>query len=136
MRCLNELVAFAGRLSGPFPYSAGIGDLITGILAMPVARAAARGVGRIGAWNAFGALDLFVAIGLGLSSAQGSPLHLIDAGVGSQAMQFLPFSLVPTVLVPFYLSTHGIVAAQLVDRKRRQQQSSDLAGRNRAALTM
>jgi hypothetical protein len=116
------MLAAVGRLSGPFPYSAGLGDVITGILAIPVARAAARGdLRRVGAWNAFGALDLFAAIGLGLASAQGSPLHLISAGVGSQAMQFLPFSLVPTVLVPFYLITHGVIAAQLVARRRRPQ---------------
>ncbi|MGO9423002.1 hypothetical protein [Roseiarcus sp.] len=116
-------LAAVGRLSGPFPYSAGLGDIITGVLAIPVARAAERGAGRVGLWNAFGALDLVAAIGLGLASAQGSPLHLIDAGVGSQAMQFLPFSLVPTVLVPFYLITHGVVAAQLADRRRRQRPS-------------
>ena len=127
------VLAAVGRLSGPFPYSAGIGDVITGILAIPVARAAERGDGRVGAWNAFGALDLFAAIGLGLTSAQGSPLHLIDAGVGSQAMQFLPFSLVPTVLVPFYLITHGVVAAQLVERRRRQALGERLAPGGRAA---
>jgi hypothetical protein len=33
--------------------------------------------------------------------------------VGSAAMQYLPYCLVPTVLVPFYLITHAIVAAQL-----------------------
>ena len=126
------VLAAVGRLSGPFPYSAGIGDVITGILAIPVARAAERGDGRVGAWNAFG-LDLFAAIGLGLTSAQGSPLHLIDAGVGSQAMQFLPFSLVPTVLVPFYLITHGVVAAQLVERRRRQALGERLAPGGRAA---
>jgi hypothetical protein len=28
-------------------------------------------------------------------------------------MQYLPLSLVPTVLVPFYLLTHAIIAARL-----------------------
>ena len=46
-------------------------------------------------------------------SAAGSPLQVIHAGVGSQALQYLPYCLVPTVLVPFYLLTHAIVAAQL-----------------------
>ena len=120
------MLAAVGRLSGPFPYSAGLGDVITGILAIPVARAAARGdFERVGLWNAFGALDLFAAIGLGLTSAQGSPLHLMGAGVGSQAMQFLPFALVPTVLVPFYLIMHGVLAAQLVERRRRRRQAPD-----------
>jgi hypothetical protein len=119
------MLAAVDRLSGPFPYSAGLGDVITGILAIPLARAAARGnLRRVVEWNAFGALDLFAAIGLGLTSAQGSPLHFLDVGVGSQAMQFLPFALVPTVLVPFYLITHGVIAAQLVHQRRRQEHGS------------
>jgi len=121
-------LAAVGRLSGPFPYFAGIGDIITGALAIPlalnVARSGqlppARGVRR---WNIFGALDLVVAVGLGIASAGGSPVQLIHAGAGSEAMQYLPYSLVPTVLVPFYLITHGIVAAQLA-----------AAGRVRGAL--
>ncbi|HWU53898.1 MAG TPA: hypothetical protein VN175_00265 [Rhizomicrobium sp.] len=110
-------LAAAGRLSGPFPYFAGIGDIITGVGALPlallVARDAQKHRRRIAAWNAFGALDLLVAVGLGITSAEGSPLQLIHAGAGSFAMQYLPYALVPTVLVPFYLITHGIVAAQL-----------------------
>jgi hypothetical protein len=111
------LLAVSGRLSGPFPYFAGLGDIITGALAIPLALSLARS-GRPSAatvkrWNIFGILDLVVAMGLGLSSANGSPLQLIHAGVGSEAMQFLPYCLVPTVLVPFYLITHAIVAAQL-----------------------
>ncbi len=120
MRVLGVLFLFlaaAGRLSGPFPFSAGLGDIITGAFAIPLALSVARSqkpsVPAIRRWNIFGMLDLIVAVGLGITSAAGSPLHLIHSGVGSQAMQYLPFCLVPTVLVPFYLITHGIVAAQL-----------------------
>lgn len=113
------VLAAAGRLSGPFPHSAGWGDVITGVLAVPVALVASRAASRsrlpIAAWNAFGALDLVTAVTLGITSAQG-PLQLFHAGIGSEAMQHLPFSLVPTVLVPFYLLTHGIIAAQLLTR--------------------
>ncbi len=111
------LLAFDGRLSGPFPFSAAIGDMITGIFAIPLALNALRShrlpTVAIAAWNAFGALDLITAVGLGITSANGSPWQLIHSGVGSEAMQLLPFCLVPTVLVPFYLITHAIVAAQL-----------------------
>jgi hypothetical protein len=111
------LLAAGGRLSGPFPYFAGLGDIITGALAIPLALSIARS-GRLPSaavrgWNIFGTLDLVVAVGLGLTSAVGSPTQLIHAGVGSAAMQYLPYCLVPTVLVPFYLITHAIVAAQL-----------------------
>ena len=108
-----------GRLSGPFPYFAGLGDIATGLIAIPLALRVARGqAASVAAWNAFGTLDLVVAIGLGLTSAQGGPLHLLQVGVGSQAMQALPFSLVPTVLVPFYMITHAVIAAQLATRRR------------------
>jgi hypothetical protein len=113
----------AGRLSGPFPYSAGWGDIITGVMAIPVARLAMGGSARAGlwiaCWNLFGAADLVAAVTLGITSAPGSPLQLIHAGVGSEAMQYLPYSLVPTVLVPFYLITHAAVAAQLSARAKR-----------------
>jgi hypothetical protein len=112
----------AGSLSGPFPFFAGLGDVITGALAIPLALTIARSrhpsLRTIAAWNAFGVLDLIVAVGLGITSAAGSPLQLIHAGVGSQAMQHLPLCLVPTVLVPFYLLTHATVAAQLRVRSR------------------
>jgi hypothetical protein len=111
------LLAASGRLSGPFPFSAGLGDIITGALAIPLALSVARSGqpprSAVRLWNIFGTLDLVVAVGLGITSAQGSPLQLIHAGVGSEAMQYLPYCLVPTVLVPFYLITHGIVAAQI-----------------------
>jgi hypothetical protein len=112
----------AGSLSGPFPFFAGLGDMITGALAIPLAlritRSGEASARTIAGWNAFGALDLFVAVGLGITSAAGSPLQLIHAGVGSQAMQYLPLCLVPTVLVPFYLLTHAVVAAQLRARSK------------------
>ncbi len=113
------LLAAAGRLGGPFPYFAGLGDMATALWAVSAARAADRGdLGKLWRWNAFGALDLVVAVGLGLTSAQGGPLLIFDVGAGSQAIQMLPFALVPTVLVPFYLVVHGVVAAQLLNRKR------------------
>ncbi len=85
---LFVLLAFAGRLSGPFPYSAGLGDFLTGALAVPVAWLATQPPSNqnrlIAAWNAFGALDLIVAVALGITSRDGSPIQLIYAGVGTR----------------------------------------------------
>jgi hypothetical protein len=53
------------------------------------------------------------AVSWAFGSTSESPLQLIHAGVGSEAMQLLPFCLVPAVLVPFYLITHSIIFAQL-----------------------
>lgn len=121
------LLAMDGRLGGPFPHAAGWGDVITGVLALPVAwlaaqSASARAWPMIGAWNAFGALDLVLAVFLGVTSATGSPLQLFYSGAGSWAMQFLPWTLIPTVLVPLFLITHAIILTQLRRRGRAARQ--------------
>jgi hypothetical protein len=111
------LLAAEGRLGGPFPYSAGWGDVITGALALPVAWLALRGQGKalVWSWNAFGMLDLVAALAFGIISANGSPLQLIVAGEGSQAVQMMPWSLIPTVLVPMFLIVHAVIFARLAD---------------------
>lgn len=110
------LLAVAGRLGGPFPYFAGIGDIITGLFALSVASIAARssvGDFRVIAWNAFGMLDLFVAVTLGVTSRNGSPIQLIHAGAGSDAITSLPWALIPLVAVPLYLIGHAVVFAHI-----------------------
>lgn len=114
-------LASAGRLAGPFPFFAGWGDIITGVVSIPLALGLTRtgipGKGlaaAILAWNIFGTADLICAIILGVTSASGSPLQVFHAPPGSEAMQFLPFSLIPTVLVPFYLLIHGVIFARIL----------------------
>jgi hypothetical protein len=117
---LFVLLANAGRLAGPFPYVAGWGDFTTAALAIPAAWLAASDIGfrkrLIVAWNTFGMLDLIVAVTLGLVSRNGSPLQLIHAGVGTAALQSLPWAFVPTVLVPFFLVAHGAIFARMRSR--------------------
>jgi hypothetical protein len=113
----RAVLAVERRLTGPFPYSAAWGDIITGVVAVPVLwllkdDAGARYTTAIGAWNLFGAADLVLAIAFGITSAEGSPLQLFP-GPGSQAMQHAPWSFVPTVLVPIWLILHAIIVAQL-----------------------
>ena len=115
------VLASLGRLSGPFPFSAGWGDIIVGLLAIPVAILATRVPSsdlRIVAWNVLGTLDLVAAVVLGIGSTNGSPLQFIHAGAGSAAMASLPWSLVPTVFVPLYLIGHSIVFAHIFAAKR------------------
>lgn len=109
------LLGVQGRIAGPFPYSAGWGDMITGALALPVVVAMARGSSRLVplVWNGFGALDLALALALGVTTGPG-PLQIFGTGLsGTFPMLTLPWSLIPTVLVPFYLILHGIIFAQL-----------------------
>jgi hypothetical protein len=109
------LVAAEGRMSGPFPQSAGWGDIISGVVALPLiglARAPAQNKVVLHLWNAFGMLDLVAAIALGVMSAPGSRLQVF-ADPGSEAMTQLPLSFVPTVLVPMWMVIHAIIWAKL-----------------------
>ena len=63
--------------------------------------------------EAFGIADLVLAIFLGVTSAEGSPLQLFHAAPGSEAMQHLPWSFVPTVLVPIFMILHAIIWVRL-----------------------
>jgi hypothetical protein len=112
---LFSMLAAVGRLTGPFPFSAAWGDIITGVVAVPVLwllrDRGERHTRAIAAWNLFGAAALVLAIGFGITSARGSPLQLFPSP-GSEAMQYAPWSFVPTVLVPIWLILHAIIAVQ------------------------
>src|SRR5690242_14778384 len=89
------LLYFDGRLSAPFAPVAAVGDMITGAIALVLAAMLflRMQVGKewIGLWNAFGALDLVVAISLAMLSAPGTPFRLFMEGPGTQAMTVLPW---------------------------------------------
>jgi hypothetical protein len=111
------LLALQGRLSGPFPESAGWGDIVVGLAAIPLTVATARNLPgyriTLLAWNILGTFDLVTAVWLGITSAPGSPIQRFGETIGSTAMWTLPWSNIPTLLVPFYLITHGIIFARL-----------------------
>lgn len=113
------LLTASGRLSEPFGPVAGVGDMAVAALAIPLAvRAAGEAVraGWLKAWNVAGALDLVVAISLGLLSAPGTPLQIFTDGPGSLAMTSLPWVMVPALLVPLFLLIHVTIAAKLAAR--------------------
>jgi hypothetical protein len=106
-----------GKLAAPFAISAGWGDVITGLAAIPLAfmaltpRRIPRGL--LIAWTSFGALDLIVAIILGALSAPGTPIRIFTEAPGTAAMGTLPWAVIPTLLVPLYLMTHLAIAVRL-----------------------
>lgn len=109
------LLAAEGRLSGPFPYFAAWGDIITGAAALPLLwliQDKSRHRTALHLWNAFGIADLVAAIGLGVTSAANSPLQVFPEP-GSHAMQYLPWSVVPTILVPLWMILHAIIWVRL-----------------------
>jgi hypothetical protein len=106
-----------GRLSAPFAPAAGLGDMLTGALALPLAATLALGLdvrrAWLGIWNAFGALDLAVAVSLGVLSAPGTPFRIFSEGPGTLAMTTVPWVLVPAMLVPTFLLIHLAIATRL-----------------------
>jgi hypothetical protein len=112
------LLSAQGSLSGPFPESAGWGDILVGLTAIPLTLALARNPsghrGWLLIWNIVGTLDLVSALTLGILSAPGAPFQQFGGTVGSTAIWTLPWSAIPTLLVPFYLVTHGIIFARLM----------------------
>src|SRR5712691_11415690 len=106
-----------GRLSAPFAPAAGIGDMITGAVALLLLATVALGFELrslwLKVWNAFGALDLLAALTLAVLSAQGTPFRAFTEGPGTQIMGTLPWVLVPALLVPVDLLVHFAIAAKL-----------------------
>ncbi len=104
------LLYLGGRLPAPFAPTAGWGDIFIGATAPAVAWLVARREpgwrGAAWLWNSFGLLDLLVAVGLGLTSAEGSPLRLIFAEPSMAAISNLPWILIPGFLVPLLALIH------------------------------
>jgi hypothetical protein len=111
------ILSWQGRMGGVFPVSAGWGDVIAGVTAALILLTGAdRSRGVLILWNLFGMLDLITAIVLGVTSTEGSPLQLIHVPPGSNLVEQPPWSLIPTVLVPYFLVMHGIGWAKLLRR--------------------
>ena len=115
------------KLPGLFALPAGIGDVITGLLAPVVALAYARSpkraAGHVRAWNIFGILDLTVAVGAAFATAP-SAIGLITVHPNSALMTVLPMSVIPTFLVPLSIVLH---VASLAKLKRDQESGAVLA---------
>jgi Na+/pantothenate symporter len=82
-------------------------------LAFSAYRLTPRNTIGISLWNAFGSLDLIVALTLAVLSTEGTPLRLFKGGPGTAAMTDLPWVMIPTVLVPIYLLIHLAIANRL-----------------------
>jgi hypothetical protein len=107
----------AGRLPAPFAPSAGWGDVLAGIFAIPVAILVAReatGWRPIAfLWTLFAIADLILAIGFGVTSAYDSPLRIFAGGPDTTMMSELPMFLIPGFLVPLFVLTHIAVFVRL-----------------------
>jgi len=118
------LLAADGRLSSPFAPIAAWGDMIAAAIALLLAARMVRAPERpawAGLWNGFGALDLVVAVTLGLLSAPGTPFRVFAEGPGTLAMTTLPWAFVPSMIVPLFLLIHLVIATRLRETQRMPQ---------------
>ena len=105
-----------GRLPGVFALPAGIGDVLVGLLALPVAlylRSGAAG-GRTAAyaWNLFGILDLVLAVSLGTLTSPGR-FQMLALDFPNRVVGTYPLVMIPTFAVPLSLILHGLSLWQL-----------------------
>jgi hypothetical protein len=109
-----------GALPGMFGVPSGIGDTLTGLLAVPAAIAVAAGTaqGRRAAiaWNILGLADFAVAVTLGAITSPG-PFQLIVPEVPSIGAGAYPGILTPAFVVPSSILLHALSLRQLIRRR-------------------
>jgi hypothetical protein len=117
------LLLAQGQLPAHFALPAGWGDIFVGVTAPLVALALARRLRGARAfalsWNAFGLLDLLVAVGMGT----GVLAPLLVPGLGGRvppatAMGMLPMFLVPAFAVPMSTLFHLLALGGLLREAR------------------
>ena len=105
-----------GRLPWQFALPAGIGDVVTGCLAVVVAVLLARhavGARRAAyAWSFLGIADLAVAVTMGAMTSPGLP-HLLALDAPNLLITAYPLVMVPTFGVPLALMLHSLVLWRL-----------------------
>lgn len=105
-----------GTMPGAFALPAGIGDVATGLLALPAAVwvASAFPIGRrIGIrWNLLGLTDFAVAITMGMLTSPG-PAHLLALQHPNVQIAMFPAAMTPAFVVPFSTLLHVLSLRQL-----------------------
>jgi len=115
------LVAWGrGSISGVFALPAGTGDVLVGLLALPVAYLLARRTagarGTAIAWNVLGLLDFTIAIAMGILTSPG-PLQLIVPDVANTQLATFPTVMIPAFAVPSSILLHALSLRQLWRRR-------------------
>jgi hypothetical protein len=110
-----------GGLPGAFAVPAGAGDMLVGLLALPVAAYAASGrrgsTAAAVAWNLLGIADLANALTLGFLSTPG-PFQLLAHDHPNLLVGEYPTAMIPAFAVPLSLILHGVSLWQLRRRSR------------------
>jgi hypothetical protein len=105
-----------GAAPGVFAWPAGIGDMLTGMMALPVALLLASGAERgrsvAMAWNIFGLFDFAVAISMGTLSSPG-PFQLFGFDIPASQAGTYPTVMIPAFAVPSSILLHALSIRQL-----------------------
>lgn len=105
-----------GTIPAAFALPAGIGDVLTGLLALPAAVWVASGLPigrRIGIrWNVLGLIDFAVAVTMGMLTAPG-PAHLLALDHPNVQIATFPTAMIPGFIVPFSILLHVLSLRQL-----------------------
>lgn len=102
-----------------FAIPAGVGDILVGVLAPPVAWMCWRGVSYAKKvallWNKLGILDLVIALSVGVLAFP-RPIQFVPSEISTEPIALFPLVVVPLFAVPLalmlHLFTHKILKAQ------------------------
>ena len=115
------ILYFYHLLPRGFAFSAGMGDIITAIFALPVAKMVSKGKpGSLKiayAWNIFGALDivtLLVIVGITVINTKNA---IVTGEPGIQEMTIFPFVLFPAFAPATILFLHTTIFRKLQEKK-------------------
>jgi hypothetical protein len=105
-----------GAAPGLFAWPAGIGDTLTGMMALPVALLLASGAERgrsvAMAWNVFGLFDFAVAVLLGTLTSPG-PFQIFGFDIPTSQVGTYPTVMIPAFAVPSSILLHALSIRQL-----------------------
>ncbi len=125
------LWAYGGAIPGIFALPAGVGDVLTGALALPAALYLASGAPHSRtvaiAWNFLGIADLMSAVSLGAMTSPG-PLQLMAFDQPNLLTSAYPSVMTPAFAVPLSLILHGLSLWQLRRLGRRAQARASASG--------
>ena len=119
------LISWArGSIPGVFALPAGIGDVLVGVLALPIALYVSTGTSRGQsariAWNLLGLTDFAIAIAMGAMSSPGR-LQVLSVGQPNVQMGTYPTVMIPAFTVPSSIILHVLSLWQLRRLARKVQ---------------
>jgi hypothetical protein len=102
-----------------FAFSAGLGDIITALLAFPVARMVSKGspwsLPAVYAWNIFGILDILTLLAIAALDIKHA---IVTGGPGDREMTIFPFVWFPAFAPATILFLHTVIFRKIIQLKK------------------